>query len=264
MGGNPGWPNGVPCSPDRHAGLAAALVLADGRFPAGGHAHSGGVEEGVLQGLIDDLDSLRYFLAGRLATVGLVSAGLGAGACAICLGPVGGRVGSEPSGQALDNLSRLDREADARMPSSAQRLVSRRQGRQLLRTALEPWPGGILAAVAAVQPEPHLPLAMGGAAAAAGLLPGQAAVCVAYGAVAGPAWAAVRLLGLDPLAVAALVADLAYRVDQVAAEAAACVPEPGEELAAWAWMGRLPAASAPLLDHLAESHAVRKMRLFAS
>ncbi|MEU7048105.1 urease accessory protein UreF, partial [Streptomyces eurythermus] len=33
---------------------AALLVLADGRFPAGGHAHSGGAEAAVKAGRITD------------------------------------------------------------------------------------------------------------------------------------------------------------------------------------------------------------------
>lgn len=33
---------------------AALLVLADGRFPAGGHAHSGGAEAAVRAGRITD------------------------------------------------------------------------------------------------------------------------------------------------------------------------------------------------------------------
>jgi hypothetical protein len=37
---------------------AALLVLADGRFPAGGHAHSGGAEEAVKAGRITGAESL--------------------------------------------------------------------------------------------------------------------------------------------------------------------------------------------------------------
>ena len=37
---------------------AALLLLADGRFPAGGHAHSGGVEAAVTHGAVHDTDSL--------------------------------------------------------------------------------------------------------------------------------------------------------------------------------------------------------------
>ncbi|NEB86732.1 urease accessory protein UreF, partial [Streptomyces anulatus] len=45
---------------------AALLVLADGRFPAGGHAHSGGAEPAVAGGRVRDADSLADFCRGRL------------------------------------------------------------------------------------------------------------------------------------------------------------------------------------------------------
>ena len=59
----------------------AALLLSDSRFPAGGHAHSGGVEPAVTAGTVSDLASLEAFLRGRLRTAGLVAAGLAAAAC---------------------------------------------------------------------------------------------------------------------------------------------------------------------------------------
>ena len=60
----------------------AGLLLGDSRFPAGGHAHSGGVEPAVTAGTVTDLHSLEVFLLGRLRTAGLVAAGLAAAACA--------------------------------------------------------------------------------------------------------------------------------------------------------------------------------------
>ena len=51
---------------------AALLLLADGRFPSGGHAHSGGAEPSVGVGDISDLVSLRQFVRGRLGTTGHV------------------------------------------------------------------------------------------------------------------------------------------------------------------------------------------------
>ncbi|MDP8970441.1 MAG: urease accessory protein, partial [Actinomycetota bacterium] len=52
----------------------AALLLADGRFPSGGHAHSLGLEAAVADGRVRDLDTLGAFAAGRLATAGLCDA----------------------------------------------------------------------------------------------------------------------------------------------------------------------------------------------
>uniref|UniRef100_UPI000A4256A6 urease accessory UreF family protein n=1 Tax=Actinomadura kijaniata TaxID=46161 RepID=UPI000A4256A6 len=91
--------------------------------------------------------------------------------------------------------------------------------------------------------------------AAAGGVPHQAAAITAYHAVTGPASAAVRLLGLDPLAVHRALADLADAVDAVATEAAAHADGP------WA---DLPAASAPVLDLYAELHVRADLRLFES
>ncbi|MCZ4125237.1 urease accessory protein UreF, partial [Streptomyces sp. H39-S7] len=52
------------------AARAALLMLADGRFPAGGHAHSGGGEAAVTAGLIHDPATLAAFCRGRLHTTG--------------------------------------------------------------------------------------------------------------------------------------------------------------------------------------------------
>ncbi|MEU3545192.1 urease accessory UreF family protein, partial [Streptomyces paromomycinus] len=92
---------------------AALLVLADGRFPAGGHAHSGGAEAAVEAGRIRDAVSLEEFCRGRLHTAGLVAAALAAAAAAGC-----------------DPLV-LDEAADARTPVPALRLTARRLGRQM-------------------------------------------------------------------------------------------------------------------------------------
>ena len=57
---------------------AALLVLADSRLPAGGHTHSGGVEQAIATGVVHDPGSLAVFLLRRLATSGAVAAGLAA------------------------------------------------------------------------------------------------------------------------------------------------------------------------------------------
>ncbi|WP_433720014.1 urease accessory protein UreF [Actinoplanes sp. CA-051413] len=212
--------------------LATLLVLADGRLPSGGHAHSGGLEAAVAAGRVREVRDVDGFLRGRLHTTGLVSAVFAAGACA-------------RSGASAD----LDDGLDARTPSPALRRASRAQGRALLRAGRAMWP------VPAVGREPHHPVALGVVAAAAGLGPLEAAVAAAHGAVSGPASAAVRLLGLDPYAVHALLAGLAPEIDRIAADAAARTHDP---------VDALPAAGAPLLDIGAELHATWEVRLFAS
>jgi len=225
---------------------ASLLQLADARFPQGGHAHSGGAEEAVAAGRVRDVATLEGFVRGRLWTVGLTDAGLSAAACA-------------EARRADPEWARLDAEAAARCPSPALRRAARALGRSLLRAAGEAWPGPWVAALrTAVAPAPFVSVVLGAAAAAHGADPEAAALVAAHGAVASPVAAAVRLLGLDPLEVAAVQARLAPEIDAVAAEAEVIAAACGR---AWS---RLPAFSAPLLDLGAERHAAWEVRLFAS
>ncbi|MFV5995706.1 urease accessory protein UreF [Streptomyces sp. NPDC056231] len=223
-------------------GRATLLVLADGRFPAGGHAHSGGVEAAVASGGVHDAASLEAFCRGRLHTAGLTAAGLAAAAATGC-----------------DALL-LDEAADARTPMPALRKVARRLGRQMLRAARATWTSADLDRLARARPQGvHQPVVLGATARAAGLSPLDAAQAAAYESIGGPATAAVRLLGLDPFDATALLARLAPELDDVADAAAAAgnrVAEAGVEA--------LPAASAPLLDLTGEQHATWTVRLFAS
>jgi urease accessory protein len=219
----------------------ASLLLADARFPAGGHAHSGGVEPAATASLVTDLPSLEAFLLGRLRTAGLLAAGLAAAACA--------QAADAPAA----SWDGLDAEADARTPSPAAREASRRQGRALLRAARIAWPDAPW--LSDLGRRPHHPVILGATAAAAGCSPLDAARIAAYQAVTGPASAAVRLLALDPLRAAAILARLSGRVDEIATVAAACAGGPLEDL---------PCPSAPALDLLAETHIRAEVRLFES
>ncbi|GAA3248791.1 urease accessory UreF family protein [Pseudonocardia petroleophila] len=218
----------------------AALTLADARFPGGGHVHSGGVEEAVARGLVTCVDDLAALLDGRLRTAGLVAASFAAAAA-------GG------TGFAL-----LDAELDARTPSPAQRTVSRAQGRATLRAARLAWPSDALDALCAVDPRPHHALLVGAVVGAEGGTPADAAQCVGYLAVSGPASAAIRLLGLDPFAVNAVVTGLAGVLDGVVDSAVRSAAGPVAEL---------PAPGAPVLDLMAQAHVTHhreQVRLFAS
>ncbi|MFF7388189.1 urease accessory protein UreF [Streptomyces scabiei] len=221
---------------------ATLLVLADGRFPAGGHAHSGGAEAAVKAGLITGAEGLEAFCRGRLHTAGLVSASLAA-AAALGVDPV-----------------ELDVAADARTPSLALRVASRKLGRQLMRAARATWPSGELDAVARAFPKgAHQPVVLGVTARVAGLGADDAAYCAAYESVSGAASATVRLLSLDPFEATGVLARLAPEMDGVvgaAVEAARGVGAGG--------VGGLPVASGPLSEIGAEVHAAWPVRLFAS
>jgi len=100
---------------------------------------------------------------------------------------------------------------------------------------------------------PHHPVVTGVCVRAGGGGAADAALAGAYLSVSGSAAAAVRLIGVDPLAVGAMLAGLAPQIESVAVRA-------GDSVQA----GRLPDDAAPWLDVLAEQHAEREVTLFAS
>ncbi|MCZ7374755.1 urease accessory protein UreF [Micromonospora sp. WMMC250] len=254
------------------------LLVADGRFPAGAHAHSGGLEAAVAAGRVTDLPTLEEFLAGRLATAGLVGAAFAAAAHrAAVAGSAGadkaagsagadkaaGSAGADKAAGSAGadeatrsrTLARLDAELDARTAAPTLREVSRRQGRALLRAGRTIWPDAGFGDLPTTPCGVHQPLVLGLLCAAAGLSRLDTATVAAYGTVTGAASAGVRLLGLDPYRVQALLVGLADACDGTAADAARAADGPPE---------RLPAAAAPLADIHAEIHATWEVRLFAS
>jgi urease accessory protein len=226
-------------------GSALLLLLLDSRAPAGAHGHSGGMEAAVTAGFVTGLDDAERLCRLRLATAGTTAAGFAASACRLW------QAGAGPAAWAG-----LDAEMSARLPAEAARTASRQLGSGLRRLVAALVPAADLAGPWAglPRPAPHHPLVLGAAVALAGGDPRLAALAAALGTAATPASAAVRLLGLDPYAVQAMLARLAPEIDAVAARAAAA------PLAA----AGLPAASAPALDLLADVHARSEVRLFAS
>lgn len=215
----------------------ALLALVDSRFPGGGHAHSGGVEEAAARGLLSDEKDLASFLGGRLRTAGTIAAVFAAAAAKL-----GG------------NWTELDVEFDARTPSPAQRAASRAQGRSTLRAGRVAWPSPVLDALVAEIPQPHHAIVLGALIG----VPVEAARCAVYLAVSGPASAAIRLLGLDPFLVNAVVAGLDAQMSEISAMAEQVCGLPP---------ARLPAVGAPALDLFAESHDrihKQEVRLFVS
>ncbi|XVV10456.1 urease accessory UreF family protein [Actinoplanes sp. CA-131856] len=273
--------------------LATLLLLADGRLPSGGHAHSGGLEAQVAAARVRDLDDLSGFLRGKLATAGVVAAAFAAAACHRAPGtpppislphaappPTHPAHGAPPSTRPAHAAPPPTHPAHAAPPpthpahaapppnrpfapdiSDLDRGLDARTPSPGLRKASRAQGRALLRAgramwaVPEIGREPHQPIALGVLARAAGLGPLEAAVAAAHGTVTGAASAGVRLLGLGPYAVHGLLARLAPDCDRVAASAAARAGDPVDEL---------PAAGAPLLDIGAELHATWEVRLFAS
>lgn len=216
----------------------SVLLLADSRLPNGGHAHSGGVEMAVEAGLVSTVDDLALFLRGRLRTAAPVLASFSAAAVLLS-----------------EDWSTWDRALSARIPSAALRAASRLQGAALLRTAggMWPLPSGLVALG-----RPHQPLVLGAATKAGGGDVRDAALLAVHHLLGGACSAAVRLLGLDPLAVAAVQAGI--RADEIvdeavsAAEVAVVADDPG----------LLSAVSGPMAELLAATHAQQEVTLFAS
>lgn len=259
--------------------LAALLLLADGRFPVGGHAHSGGVEAAVTAGRVHDLDSLADHLAGRLHTVALVDAALAAAAVARLSGGATDRSVDRGSPDVDLVLRSLDAEADVRIAVAGLRNASRKLGRQLLRVAGRCWPHPVIVAATSINdhddrfrtvvpagrastgPEHgrgrglHASVALGAVGAAAGLNAREVAALSVHHAITTPAQAGVRLLGLDPFAVAALTAEMAGPSSHIVERAVAAAAGP---------LADLPAMTAVRSDLDAEAHLLSPSRLFAT
>lgn len=233
--------------------VLALLLLGDGRLPTGGHVHSGGVEQAVAAGRVHDEETLRAFALGRLSTVGRTDAALAAA--------TGARLASASSATWAASLRELDGEAHARVTATSLRVASRRLGRQLLRVAGPAWPhpvmavAGAVGGVAASGGGLHAPVALGTVAFAAGVDVRGTAALAAHATVAVPTQAAVRLLGLDPFAVAAVAAGLSAEAARVVDEAVAAAAGPVLDL---------PAGAGPALELDAVAHAGRDDTLFAT
>jgi urease accessory protein len=219
-------------------------LILDSRSPAGAHGHSGGMEAAVSSGMVGDIAGVRDFCRGRLYTAGAVAAAFAA---------AGFRAWSE--GHPPSEWGELDAELSARISSEAMRSASRALGSGLRRMLQATVPGADLLTPwsCCPVPAPHQPLVLGAACALTGGSPRVAARAAALNTCAGPASAAVRLLGLDPYAVHRMTAELSTEIEAVADCSAAAMP-----------IWELPAGSAPGLEMLAEVHAREEARLFAS
>jgi urease accessory protein len=203
-----------------------SLLLADGRTPTGGFAHSGGLEAAGLAPA-----EVPAFMAARLRTVGLLDAAVAA--------RVAG--GSDPI--------MLEAAWSVRTPAPAARDASRRLGRALLRLALRLWPAELEAYAAGSSATPR-PVVLGLVGRAAGLAPSAVAELSLYDDAAAVAAATPKLGAVDALDAATWLAGTSALVAELAARAACD--------------GALPAPATPLLDLRAQIHHDNPRRLFVS
>ncbi|MGQ0431513.1 MAG: urease accessory protein UreF [Microthrixaceae bacterium] len=212
--------------------VASLLLLADGRFPDGTHAHSHGLEAAVGAGRVHDTRSLAAYVTCRLWTSGRTDAAAARLAAA----------GVNPDA--------LDAAWCVRTPSAAARATSRSLGRALARTAARLVPEPI--ALADRRP-PVQPVAFGMLATAVGCTPDEAALASAHGVAATLSAAGLRLLSLDPFDVAAVLHDLRSEVDGVAVSTFGLVAADD-----------LPHASTPFAEIDVELQSALPTRLFRS
>lgn len=214
--------------------VSSLLLLADGRFPDGSHAHSFGMEAAVASGRVHDPASLQRYIEARLWSTSRTDA-----AAAVL---------AARGDHALDDI---DAALTLRQPGRAARDASRSLGRSLVRTAARLWPGR----------EPRLadgrpplqPIALGAVATLSGCGPREAALCTTHASAAALSSAALRLLGLDPFEVAGVLADLRTPVADVA-ESVLSIDAPGD----------LPSTSTPFAELDPELQRTIEPRLFGS
>ncbi|WP_200956866.1 urease accessory UreF family protein [Phycicoccus sp. Root563] len=215
----------------------AAMMLADGRLPVGGHTQSSGLEPALLGGLAEgDVPAL---VRTRLRTVVRVEAAVAVVARHHVLAGL-------PLQQVQDAWA-------ARTPSEVSRAASVAVGRGQRRLTLRLWPGSAAAAALEDLRLPSRPVAVGAMAAAAGLDAARTARLVAYDDVQTLCAAALKLCPLDPSDATAWLLAAGGDVEAVVA-AVAHLTEPGA----------IPAPAAPLLEQWAHDHPTHPRRLFSA
>lgn len=208
------------------------MLLADGRLPVGGHAHSGGLEEAVARGLT--VERVPGYIEARLSSIVIVDAATAVVARHLALG-----AGS------YDGLLQA---WTARTPSDALRDIARSQGVSYLRLARRLWPGSAPIESAAGAPRP---VVVGACSAVAGLSAAQTARLVAYDDVQTVASAALKLLPLDPLDVTGWLIAAAPAIERLGAQVAALTDA-----------HTIPAPAALETELWAQHHRYRSRRLF--
>jgi len=224
--------------------LLPLLHLTDTAFPAGGYAHSFGLETYCQDGRVTDADSLAAFLAMQLEGA--------AGPCDATAAVTARRrfIAGELTGCRV-----LDVTLEAMKPARELREASRQMGRQTLRVAgaltAHPALTGYLADVDAGRAPGHHGVAFGMAAGALGVADEAVAAGYLYSATSLLVGAALRLMRLGQLEGQRVLWRLHPVIARVAAEATS---RDADDM--WTW--------APGLELASIRHAGLEARLFRS
>jgi urease accessory protein len=224
--------------------LLILLQFTDGLFPAGGFAHSFGLETYVQDGRVRGRHELEMFVAAHLEG----SAGpADAAAAAIAVG-IARRDG-------LDEWLALDARLDAMKTVPELRAASRQMGRQALRIAVglgdDPFLSGLARAVDDERAAGHHATVFGAAVGRGGAEPERAAAAYLYATAALLVGAGLRLIALGQLDGQRVLAAMRGRIERLAAAAATAA---AEDL--WSFN--------PALEIAGIRHAALDMRLFRS
>lgn len=222
---------------------ALAMLLADGRFPAGSYAHSLGLEQAVADGL--EATGVAAFVAARLRLVAEPEARLAVAARRAAL-----RDG-------VEGALAVDEECGARCPSAVLRETARRSGGALLRSSSAVWPapqGALIASYRLASRSTPRPVALGVVAAASGIDDAELAAVALYDDAATVASAALKLLPLDPPQASRWVAEQAPWIEAAALAVAADERPLAEQ----------PAPAAIAIELAAAVHHERRERFFVS
>lgn len=213
------------------------MLLSDARLPVAGHTQSAGLEAAVQHGLSSA--EVPAYISARLATTVRVEAGT----AVVALHRLTHELPLEPVVAAWA----------ARTPSHALRRTSRAQGRAMNRLSSFLWTDdGAVRRVERLDGCPR-PVALAGAAAAAGLDALSLARLVGYDDVQTVASASLKLLPLDPAVATGWVHDALPGVAVVARDVAGAT-DPRD----------IPATAAPQTEVWAQAHARSTRRLFSA
>ncbi len=193
--------------------LVSLLRFADGLFPAGGYAHSLGLETYVQRGTITDADGAESYLRAYLEA--------SAGPCDAVAA-----VGALKAARRNDLAALLDfgRALDAMKPALELREASRQMGRQALRVAAATVRAPIVeqferAAADAVAPCHHA-IVFGLIGGVCGWTPASAATAYLYSSAAQLVGAALRLLPIGQLEGQRILARAEAQITRLARDAA--------------------------------------------